>query len=891
MLETSGVPELEERVLGFLYANSAGLKLMATIDDAGRLLAEASGAPAYPRRRAAPQRAARRVGNAASACAASLATDAAGLASSRDALAAEIGETLFGFDGVLAAAEELEVEVVDELRSHLANLRIRLFQHISDAFDERRARRGDAGAGRWAAVRRTFAAVFGGGAGSRDEVGSALLELHDAVTTQIEAEVSEAWHVMESACNARARRLAAALNDALERLSARVEGAVEAQLDVRLEPVALRMEAPTRDAFHADLQALIENGISEVPERHVRVAERTQLEWELRRRGVCRMSRYWVQVPRTRRVVETYTAVSYNLCPQVVRDQFMQAVDTAILTTERSLPPYVREFVRRQVEAARTQAREYGDSYLASMRSALEASSAGADVRAEAHARVSGHCDAAATLRARLAGLAARVEALVPHNAGAAGLFEQVEWPSSEEEEGNEEEARREAPEALVVAAEAEAEAEAEACAESEAGADAGADAEAAGVAVAEAVAEAEAAAEGLEQVQAGDAALEAAAAAEEQDEVAAYAAAGSPPRRSASGAGSDMFSSCEELGSDELLEAQEAELAASGLLAMRPLPAAAADEAPAAAEAEEERAAAAEDAAAAAEDEAALAAAGDEEAAAAVPAAEEAAPAAEEPLAVEVAAAPEAAAAEGERAAKEEGGDEELPDAAPHHDQGAPAEADVEAAPAAAPEAPAAAGDEPEEALEAAGSEAGGSGSGGALSSYDEVASPATFRSTLSGASSGGGNELLADSLLGFGGADALLARAGASEAAIDEEEAPARSDDGGAAAPALPLPLSSSAHGSAAPAPPAAAAAPDALVCSAASIVPHAEDGGPESPALDFTRSFAEALSAAGLPPAPRPGSSSDPDDWTLVEGLAAELEAGDGADTGRAASAPRR
>lgn len=156
--------------------------------------------------------------------------------------------------------------------------------------------------------------------------------------------MAEAWHVMESATNARARQLLAALNDALARLSVRVEGAVEAQvrgaparracaahgrrsrgrvarpcacvstlgphsnpcppfpskanplhstpaqcpslfkptqpnparrapipyttpnylalpqLDVQLEPVVLKMEAPSREAFHADLQALIDNG-------------------------------------------------------------------------------------------------------------------------------------------------------------------------------------------------------------------------------------------------------------------------------------------------------------------------------------------------------------------------------------------------------------------------------------------------------------------------------------------------------------------------------------------------------------------------------------------------------------------------------------------------------
>jgi hypothetical protein len=108
--------------------------------------------------------------------------------------------------------------------------------------------------------------------------------------------------------------------------------------------------------------------------------------------------------------VETYTAVSYNLNSQAVRDQFMQvgegvsragaararrrpahalcaaartaprlaehtlpahlpypppaspqAVDAAICTTERNLPPYVRDYVRRQLAHARRQAEEYGE--------------------------------------------------------------------------------------------------------------------------------------------------------------------------------------------------------------------------------------------------------------------------------------------------------------------------------------------------------------------------------------------------------------------------------------------------------------------------------------------------------------------------------------------------
>lgn len=43
MLQGSGVPELEERVLGFLFESAAGLKLMAILDDMGRLMNEVGG--------------------------------------------------------------------------------------------------------------------------------------------------------------------------------------------------------------------------------------------------------------------------------------------------------------------------------------------------------------------------------------------------------------------------------------------------------------------------------------------------------------------------------------------------------------------------------------------------------------------------------------------------------------------------------------------------------------------------------------------------------------------------------------------------------------------------------------------------------------------------------
>jgi hypothetical protein len=40
VLEDSGVLDLEQRVLAYIYAHGGAVKLMATVDDIGRLLGE-----------------------------------------------------------------------------------------------------------------------------------------------------------------------------------------------------------------------------------------------------------------------------------------------------------------------------------------------------------------------------------------------------------------------------------------------------------------------------------------------------------------------------------------------------------------------------------------------------------------------------------------------------------------------------------------------------------------------------------------------------------------------------------------------------------------------------------------------------------------------------------
>ena len=173
-----------------------------------------------------------------------------------------------------------------QLRAHLGNLRLRLYNHISQSLDAA----GIPGLSpevsavavgipsRWGRIRARFLTLFsgnssddgssssgngGGGGGafnSKDELCNGLLDLHDDLVSEIEREVAEAWRVMEGATNARAGALVESLNGTLDELSLRVEGAVSEALEVRLDPVTVNLAVPDAMQFHDDLQELIEKG-------------------------------------------------------------------------------------------------------------------------------------------------------------------------------------------------------------------------------------------------------------------------------------------------------------------------------------------------------------------------------------------------------------------------------------------------------------------------------------------------------------------------------------------------------------------------------------------------------------------------------------------------------
>ncbi|GLI58627.1 hypothetical protein VaNZ11_000362 [Volvox africanus] len=436
LLDGSGILELESRVLSFLAAHAASVKLLATADDLTRLLAQ--------------------VRNVALACRSCLRANVAALKEQESGLRAEVDEATAAFEDVRERTDAVQAEVVAEITTHLNTLRSRLFTYIVQTLDtDARAppppspECGPPPTNRWHRVREKFLSMFTAscstlppepqGAGpslvpearsrSREELQSLLLELHDDLMGQIHSEVYDFWGVLEFSVARRHSELLSTLNNHLAALSRRVEGAVSETLGVQLVPADIRLHPPSAEQLHSDVQELIEKGIRESTEKHIRVGARTTTERVFRQQqgpqSLCRWGGYWVDVPRTRTVVETYTATVYSLKPDEITYHFVGLVDGAVAASEQALEAYVGALIERQLEAARQQIRDYGDRYLGAMSASLAASSRGAECRSAALDAVEGYLARLENLLSRAEAAQKDAEAAVP--GGAAGLMDEVE--------------------------------------------------------------------------------------------------------------------------------------------------------------------------------------------------------------------------------------------------------------------------------------------------------------------------------------------------------------------------------------------------------------------------------------------------------------------------------
>lgn len=386
MLQESGILELEARVLSFLYAHSAAVKFLATVDDVVRLLQE--------------------VWNVVVSYRACLEKNVEALKADANELRQQLEKTLSCFDEALHNTEQLQAEVTDEIRRHLGSLRARLFTYIDQTLTTEFGSGPTSNPPTWRRIRDKFLSLFtsGGAAKSRsaEEMQKLLTDLHQDLMNQLQNEVGEFWRVLEECTRARHSEMLKQVNHHLGKLSREVENMVSSALDVHLEPVNVALQLPTAEQFHSNLHDLIQKGIAATQEKHVRVGQKEYTDRVLRfGGGLCRLGTYWEDVPRTRTVVETYNVTVYQLKPEAVKAYFIELVDTAINNSQKSLRSYVQQFINMQLQTARSKLEDYSDRYMCTMMSALELNNMGTDHRLAALQRVTTNMSLISALKAK----------------------------------------------------------------------------------------------------------------------------------------------------------------------------------------------------------------------------------------------------------------------------------------------------------------------------------------------------------------------------------------------------------------------------------------------------------------------------------------------------------
>lgn len=395
MLTDSGLAELEERVLAFLYAHSGSLKLLALLDDVVRMLSQ--------------------IKNVAAASNAALQHDVASLKRETEEMQSKLESSLQSFDTVQQEAQAVEGEVVDEVQQRMQRLKERLFHEVTSVLEPSRLHPPGRWQEAWHRASRFLNRRPGHTEAHQLELQNKLYELHAAISSSIEAEVSDFWQDVEAATNERQRSMFQCINRRLESLSREIEGTVGRVLDLRLEPVTIAMDPPAAQDFHDSLQNLFAQGIRQRSVTRRRHMQQDYTVWEPHfRNGLCRTGQYFVGRPARRHVPQHYEQSVYDLQPHHIKEYFIALVDGTVEASIKYVREYVHAYLSDMLEDARDEIREYGHSFNTTMVAALHTRQQGEAARSAALRATSARLTATNTLLHDVATIQRHAEALCP---------------------------------------------------------------------------------------------------------------------------------------------------------------------------------------------------------------------------------------------------------------------------------------------------------------------------------------------------------------------------------------------------------------------------------------------------------------------------------------------
>lgn len=382
LLEASLLPEVEDRVVSFLYEHRGRLCLQSLLDDLERHLSHlhnhlqtASGALRFERDRLADQ---------VRGLEADLArADAAFGQIDEQAVATAARIEAWARERFSYFREEIEAALVRALGGEGAG---------PAAPDPSRP-------GAWHALADLFA-DRPGAPGRQPEfadeaaAGRRIAQAHDTIAAILRAEFTAFWADLELGAWERQREMFGELEARIAPLAALVGELVGNRFEVALRPVRLRLPTPSFDALHDEIARQISRFVERATRKQPSQESRRVLA---RKGGWCSDDQYRRQVVGVSRDVTVF-ALSRDGVLAYWRDWIGQRTQVSVETAGA--------IIRQEVGAAATEARrqlaEYRDGYLRAVRSSLAESGRGGRQGAERLSEVEATQERLRTLQQRL---------------------------------------------------------------------------------------------------------------------------------------------------------------------------------------------------------------------------------------------------------------------------------------------------------------------------------------------------------------------------------------------------------------------------------------------------------------------------------------------------------
>lgn len=351
LLTRSGVPELEDRVLSFIFDHRSTLLLQGILDDLERFLSV--------------------LDNYLFTAEAALRARSDELRQKATTLREDLASTLAGLQDVKTASERVKRDSEDWIRERFDTFRNKTHTKIALMLDPK----ADAGF-----VRRTLSRaltrareyLFGHDAATEvEQIRASVLSVNQAIELDLHREFGVLQQALEAEALEKQRLLFASLQDTIQPIARRIEGHINRSLSISLAPVLVRLPTPTLDSLHHKIATHARSFVA-TTRQSVPVL---RTERYVTRRGLC-SSDYG-----TREVIRQETITTHEVACDLLQKLWARHISDLTERSVKTTNEIIGKVIGDAIEQAREELTAYANGFLSTIEHEIRQSDMGRAIR------------------------------------------------------------------------------------------------------------------------------------------------------------------------------------------------------------------------------------------------------------------------------------------------------------------------------------------------------------------------------------------------------------------------------------------------------------------------------------------------------------------------------